>query len=315
MHDLSTSGRWQARYRDAAGVQHAGAATFATEADANRWLTTVEADLGEGRPVLPAKGRMVFAEWAEQYMAGAVHLRPTTRRAKRSSLDNHILPAFGSLPLVRITPLHVRRFVEALNTTLAPPSVRSVYIVLRAMLNAAVDAEMLMVSTCRGIKLPAERPTSKAFLTPEEIDRLAAEVRVDYQPMIYVAAYLGLRWSEVAGLRVGRLDLLAATLTVAETNAYVGGFADVKSPAARRTIALAPFLAEMLAAHLARRGLTAADATALVFCAPDGGRLYANNWHRRVWQPDVAASGVAVTFHGLRHTSVGLMVATGAHPK
>jgi integrase len=134
--------------------------------------------------------------------------------------------------------------------------------------------------------------------------------------MINVAAYLGLRWSEVAGLRVGRLDLVAAaTLTVAETNAYVGGFADVKSPAARRTIALAPFLAEMLAAHLARLGLTAADATALVFCAPDGGRLYANNWPRRVWQPAVAASGVAVMFHGLRHTSVGLMVVTGAHPK
>ena len=171
------------------------------------------------------------------------------------------------------------------------------------------------MSPCRGIKLPHERPTAKAFLTPEEIDRLAAAVRVDYQPMIYVAAYLGLRWSEVAGLRVGRLDLLRSTLTVAETNAAVGGFADVKTPAARRTITLPPFLTEMLAAHLARRGLTAADTTALVFCAPDGGRLYANNWHRRVWQPAVAASGVTVTFHGLRHTSVGLMVATGAHPK
>jgi|HubBroStandDraft_6_1064221.scaffolds.fasta_scaffold723340_2 integrase len=56
--------------------------------------------------------------------------------------------------------------------------------------------------------------------------------------MIYLAAYLGLRWSEVAGLRGGRVDLRRATVSVAETNAYVGGFADVKSRSARRTITL-----------------------------------------------------------------------------
>jgi hypothetical protein len=48
----------------------------------------------------------------------------------------------------------------------------------------------------------------------------------------------------------------------------------------------------------------------LVSSAPDGGRLYANNWHRRVWQPAVAATGVIVTFHGLRHTSVGLRISS-----
>jgi len=212
-------------------------------------------------------------------------------------------------------PLHIRRFVETLNATMAPSSVRSVYIVLRALLTSAVDAEVLAVSPCRAIRLPAQRPTAKAFLTPEAIDRLAAAVDPDYQPMIYLAAYLGLRWSEVAGLRVGRVDLRRATVSVAETNAYVGGFADVKSRSARRTIALPPFLAEMLAAHLTRRHLSPADTTALVFAAPAGGRLYANNWHRRVWAPAVAASGVGVTFHGLRHTSVGLMVATDTHPK
>lgn len=35
--------------------------------------------------------------------------------------------------------------------------------------------------------------------------------------MVYVAGVVGLRWSEVAGLRVGRLDFLRRTLTVAET--------------------------------------------------------------------------------------------------
>ena len=33
-------------------------------------------------------------------------------------------------------------------------------------LDAAVDAEVLTLSLCRGINLPAERPPAKAFLTP-----------------------------------------------------------------------------------------------------------------------------------------------------
>jgi hypothetical protein len=37
-----------------------------------------------------------------------------------------------------------------------------------------------------------------------------------YEAMVWLGAVLGLRWGEVAGLRVGRLDVLRATLDVAE---------------------------------------------------------------------------------------------------
>ena len=60
------------------------------------------------------------------------------------------------------------------------------------------------------------------------------------RPMIYLAGVLGLRWSEVVGLRVGRISFFRETLEVAETIAEVGGetiSADVKSPASRRTLA------------------------------------------------------------------------------
>ena len=55
--------------------------------------------------------------------------------------------------------------------------------------------------------------------TPDDLRRLADALPVEYRPVAYVAGVLGLRWSEVAGLRVGRLDLAARTLTVAETTA------------------------------------------------------------------------------------------------
>jgi hypothetical protein len=161
------SGRWQARYRDAAGRQHSAPETFATKADASRWLSRVETELARGDFVDPKLGRVPFADWAEQYLDSAVHLRATTRVTKVCALRNHIMPALGNLRLNAITPLDIRWFVEGLSARLAPSTVRSVYGVLRAVLRAAVDAELLAVSPCRAVKLPTKRPTDKAFLTPD----------------------------------------------------------------------------------------------------------------------------------------------------
>ncbi len=115
---------------------------------------------------------------------------------------------------------------------------------------------------------------ASASLAPNQSKRLhswvvalADATDVDSRAMIYLGGVMGMRWSEIAGLRVGRLDLLARTLTVAETVAATGGFADVRTSSSRRTLPISPFLVEMLAEHLARRGLTRSDADQLVFVA------------------------------------------------
>jgi len=136
--------------------------------------------------------------------------------------------------------------------------------------------------------------------------------------MVYVTGVLGLRWSEIAGLRVGRLDLLRRKLAVTETAAEVEGhlqFADVKTAAARRTLDVPPFLAELLASHLAGRGVSGRDPQDLVFVAPEGGPLRASHFRKRIWAPAVKAAGLAgegLTFHHLRHSAVGFLIAINA---
>ena len=46
---------------------------------------------------------------------------------------------------------------------------------------------------------------------------------LEYRPMVYVGGVLGLRWSEVAGLRVGSLDFLRHSVSATETLAEVNG--------------------------------------------------------------------------------------------
>ena len=79
--------------------------------------------------------------------------------------------------------------------------------------------------------------------------------------MVYLAAVLGLRWSEVAGLRVDAIDVLRRTINVTTTTAEVEGVlmerAPVKTKAPLRSVSapveLVDMLAEQLGAHRANR--------------------------------------------------------------
>lgn len=258
---------------------------------------------------------MSYRKWSESYFADALHKRPTTLARDRIVNERWILPALGSRSLVSIRPADVRRLVSTMNERLAPATVRTNYGVLRTVLNAAVDAELIAMSPCRGIKLPSRRRSEIRFLDAEELGRLATETPMEYRAMIDLAGVLGLRWSEVAGLRVGRVDFLRRTIQIVETCAEVEGrihFADVKTASSRRTLSVPHFLIELLAEHVAARGRAGPEA--LLFVAPNGGPLRRSTFRTRVFDPAARRAAITgITFHGLRHSAAGLMIEAGAH--
>jgi len=134
--------------------------------------------------------------------------------------------------------------------------------------------------------------------------------------MPYVGA-MGLGIGEVLDLRVGRLDLMSRTptLRVAETIGEADGHLFTKGPKAaarRRVLPLPAQLAEMLAAHLARRGLTAADPDELVFVAPKGGPIRRTHFRSRVWAPACRRAGLeGLGFHDLRRSAATVLVVSG----
>ncbi len=114
--------------------------------------------------------------------------------------------------------------------------------------------------------------------------------------MAYPRTVDGLRWGEVAGLRVGQFDFHTGTVRITQT--IVRGkrgrpeIGEPKSAAGWRTLALPVALVEMVGKRMAARGLTADDPDALLFTAPDGGMLRYSNWQRRVWYPATVAAGL-----------------------
>ncbi len=200
---------------------------------------------------------------------------------------------------------------------LAPSSVRTFYGVLQGAMTAAVEADLIGRSPCRGIRLSSERRKEPRFLGASELLELADSIDADYRAMIFLAGVVGLRFGECAGLRVGRIDFLRRSVTVAETVNEVGSdiiFGEPKTKSSRRTVTVPAQVIEELSRHLARRAPV--DPHELVFTAPAGGPIRRKHFRTRVWLPAVSEAGFdGLTFHGLRHSAAGLMIEIGTHPR
>jgi integrase len=307
------SGRFQARLPDGT----AAPITFTSKADANRWLSAAETDLIRGTyDDRQPSTTLTVGEWLDEWhREHSLHKRPGTLARDRSAIRTHIEPALGNVGLAKLRPQDVQQFVAKLTDKVGPGTTHSVYAVLRSALRDATDLELIPKAPTKGVKLPSIPATGVVVLRPEELYRLARKLPEPWRPMPYVAAVCGLRSAEIIGLRVGRLDLIRRQLHVVDTSPQVGpDRAEPKSSAGRRTVPMPAFLAEMLAAHLAARGLDTSSPDELVFTAKRGGRLWAGNFHVEVWGPAREAAGLpTLRFHDLRHSAVPLWVEMGAN--
>ncbi len=311
----TASGSYQIHYRDALGRQRSR--TFDRLIDARSFKAEMRVRKRRGDLQEPRGRKTKFSEWAQAYLDQKVALRERTLDKYESALRVHLLPEFGDASLTAIARSDVQAWVVSLKRRgYAPETIRGFYDLLAAMMKLAEEEGLVARTPCRRINLPAVIKHEQHCLTPEEVERLAAAVDPRYRALVYVAAYLGLRWQELAGLRRRYLDLSArpATLRVVSTIERAHGRYRVvdlgKTKAARRTLKMPDFLADMLTWHV-----DAFPNNEWVFPAPEGGFLTYVNFRRRVWEPAVREAGlVPLTIHQLRHTAAALMVDEGADP-
>jgi integrase len=307
--------RWIARVPTPDGRERTR--TFDRKADAQRWVTDQEASKARGQWVDPTLGRQTFATYVSDWLPSIQGRAPTTQQNIRGRLSNHLLPFFGEMRIASIRPSHVRAWVvEMQSKRLAPATIRSTYGTLSKILRAAEVDQVIGRSPCVGIDLPRDTGREEMrFLSPEEVARLAEEIAPRYRALIYTAAYTGMRWRELAAVRVDRTNLLRGTVDVVEAISEAGGrlYEGSTKTGRPRTVSLPRFLAEMLGEHIGRYH----SAEDRVFSSAQGLTLRRRNFYRRHYKPAVAAAGINpdLRFHDLRHTCAALLIAQGAHAK
>ncbi|MGH9057823.1 MAG: tyrosine-type recombinase/integrase [Acidimicrobiales bacterium] len=313
------SGRWQARYPLGDGRLITAPQTFATKTDASTYLAMTEADLMRGQYIDPRAGNVSFADWSGQWLQRAGKRRNSMAR-DRQALEV-FMEELGPRPLATITPMHIQDVVDARSRVAAPSTVGRDFSALRAVFNAAVEADIIGRSPCRRIALPKVRPPARVGVGPAEMERLASEVPARYRVLILVAGVLGLRWGEAVALRVRDIDFMRRTVTVAQVVEETAGqlriVNEAKTAAGLRTLSAPSFLIEEIAEHLARhRSGVSKDEESLIFVGPRGGVLR-RRFGERTFAPAVQRAGLdpSLTFHRLRHVAITSMVQLGVHPR
>ncbi|MGX5655230.1 tyrosine-type recombinase/integrase [Geodermatophilus nigrescens] len=322
-------GQWRARYRDAAGREHAR--HFRRKVDAQRWLDGVTAAIETGTYVDPRAGRVAVGEWAGRWLEGQAQLKPTTRARYRGILDGHVLPRWADRPLTTLAHAEIQTWVaEQRAAGMAPATVRKHFRVLSLVLDLAVRDGRLARNPCTGVNLPRAEQARRRYLTHEQVHLLAAEtarprpdtrlphreraVMDSYRLVVLVLAYCGLRWGELAALKVARVDVARRRLEVVESVVEVDGVLvwGVPKGYERRSVPVPAFLLEELRSYLQGR-----DPDDLLFTGLRGGGVLRNRIFRRAGF-DRAAETVGLDGlvpHELRHTAASLAVSSGANVK
>jgi integrase len=304
-------GRWRARYRDQSGKEHSK--HFNRKVDAQCWLDEVTARLVTGTYVDPKAGRDTLRDFAEQWMAGRVHLKPKTVASYDSLLASRVLPRWRDVPLSRIDYEGVGAWVAEMRADgLSASRTRQSYHLLTSMLDDAVKGGRLARNPAAGIDLPRLPRVDKQYLNHAEVEALAEASGAD-RLIVLTLAYTGLRWGELAALRARRVDLLRGRLEITEAVTEINGRLEWGTPKSHQTrsVPISRFLREDLAQHLAGRG-----PDDLAFPSARGTPLRVGNYRRRSFNTAASSVGLdGLTPHELRHTAASLAIASGASVK
>ncbi|MGW1067312.1 tyrosine-type recombinase/integrase [Streptomyces aureus] len=308
------SGRWQARFRDpVTGQLRTVEETYPTKTDAEVALTHIEADITRGQWSDPDAGKVQFGEYATGWLNDR-KLAARSRERHESAIRLHLLPTFGERPLASISTAQVRAWRTACLARTGEPTVVKAYQIMRAILNTAVDDELIRRNPCRIKGADRYDVPERPVLTVAEVYAVADSIAPRYRLLVLLAAFTGLRFGELASLRRRDVDTENAALMVRRSQAEMqnGALFDKapKSDAGVRPVAFPTELLPDVKAHL--DGFSGAGRDGHVFLGPQGGQLRRSNF-RDDWINARTKAGVTadVHFHDLRHTG-NTLAASGA---
>lgn len=236
--------------------------SFRRRADADAYRRTVEGDELAGVVVDPRAGSPTFGVFVEGWLSTRLvrgrPLTPATVGGYRGLLRRHILGDLGAVQLRAITPARVREWHAGVTERAGADQAAKAYRLLRAVLATAEADELIRANPCRIRGGGQERAPERPMVPTSLVLDLAEAVPDRYRALILLAGFGGLRTGESLGLRRVDVDLLHATVKVAEQAQEVAGHGRItlepKSDAGKRTVALPAAVAAALDAHLAASG-------------------------------------------------------------
>jgi integrase len=299
-----------------------------TRKHAEKLLAKRLSQINKGEFIEPSK--MFFRDftehWVNNYARGQV--KPGTLADYGGYFKNHLLPAFGEMPLAHIGVEDIQGFKSAkLDAGYKPQTVKHLLRLLRQMLGHAVDWGYVRANPTQKIKNPSVPKTEMDCLTPEEARTFLAAVPMKWYPFFLTAITTGLRIGELLAMRWQNIDWASERYFVKETLSrarygYKGGFSTPKTEGSQAAVDLTSRCLRCLREHEIRQkkhklavGVDYED-QGLIFCTLKGRPYEQKNIVHRQFHTALKDAGLRrIRFHDLRHTTASILINQGAPPK
>ena len=351
---------WEARatigHDPGTGKQIQKSFTGKTQKEVRQKMQAALAALNKGTYFEPAK--MPLGEWLDiwltEYMGDKNY---STVKHYKAQVTAHIKPALGSVKLSQLTPHLIQKFYNDLLKTgrtvpkkdksgktikkdgvavteqvpLNAKSVRNVHGILTKALSVAVQMGYLRDNPAERVTLPRVEKKEIQPLTDDQVKAfLQASVGDEYETLLKVILFTGLREAEAMGLTWDCVDFKAGTVTICKQlqkrPLADGGFtfAPLKNDKTR-VLKPAPFVMDLLSKRWktqAAQRLLAGDLwegwqdererkTALIFTTATGGNFSPQTVLRH-YKKIAAQIGIPESrVHDLRHTFAVLSLQNG----
>lgn len=301
--------RWQARWVDRTGQEHAQ--TFSTKDAADAHLRSV--DLGV---VTPARD-LTFREYADKWLANQVQHRDATATLVRRYLARMVYPQIGGLLLADVDRNRIQAAVAAWSIDYAPSVVKVVKGYVSTIYKHAIDDKLVRDNPCVRISLPQQQKVKVRPYLRRQVLAVRDAMPAHYRRMVELGAATGLRQGELRGLTLDRVNFdtgdLAVDRQLLDRVGDVPVFGPPKTESSVRTLQMPQSAVAALKAHLDEFPVT--NEWGLIFVNKNGHPMRRREANK-VWHDNADGLGLPPRsgWHDLRHYCASLLIAGGLSP-
>lgn len=332
-HKGVESEAWVVSYTDQGGKRRIK--TFDKKKDADKYRTTVEVEIENGMHVAPAESMNIaevcglFLNQCDQRVRDGIIGRGRYHWIE-GAIRLVIVPNLGRVKLSELSVTQVEELYETMRTGgLAIGTARQRLVVFQQIQEFARKRKYLLTSPVTDVLTSLSRGRGAAPIrtfTSEDVVRILAAVKHRAPPngsertrallecFVNVAAFCGLRWGEIGGLKVENALINQRVILVRNSISQHDGLKGPKSKAGIRDVPMPPHVAVMLADWLAKHHVK--NTLGLVFCSRNGTMIRSGHFHQFMWGPLLKRSGLMdekdrFHFHALRHFAASSFIEHG----
>ena len=306
---------------------------FKSEQEARTELRRITSAVDDGTYSEPSKMRLSawLDIWLSEYTGNVKEL---THASYEMVIRVHIKPALGAMTLSALRPHEIQTFYNRLQKgkkdvkPLSPKTIKNIHGVLHRALDQAMMIGYIKQNPCMGVMLPRLERAEIKPLIDEQVDTFLDAIEGhEYETLLTVVMYTGMRQSEAMGLTWGCVDFKKGTIYIDKQLIHEkkkGGlykFAPPKNDKPRY-VTPAPFIMKMLDGVRLRQkedklrtGGVWQNPMNLVFTDMIGGH-YRHSTLQHSFKRVVTSIGLPDRrFHDLRHTYAVLSIQAGVDIK